>query len=156
MRRVIALMATVLLVGLLAAPSSAGHHHPHRPGWRQDHCRFQTVEPGYSTETEVHLWIKCALAHFPASGGWDRANYVSQRESGDSWWATNPTSGTCGIFQHMPRYWPGRLAEFNHAHPYWRLPATDRKGGGGCYNARSNIVVSIWMAWRGGWGPWGF
>ena len=79
--------------------------------------------------------------------GVSHALYVANRESGFYHNARNPSSGTCGIYQHMPRYWPSRYAQFSA--PRWgRMPNS-------CYNGRTNIIVSLGMVRAGGWGPWG-
>ena len=93
---------------------------------------------------EVKRTIQCAVAHWPVAGGYAKALAIAVRESGLYWKATNALSGACGIYQHLPRYWPSRVA----AYPGLRL-------GPSCYNARSNVLVSIRMVHSGGWGPWG-
>lgn len=115
--------------------------------WRKELCRYQSVDKGKWTINEVHLTIHCAIIHFPVSHS--TADYIADRESNFLWYARNTSSGACGIYQHLPRYWPSRVGNFNQAKPKWDL-------GTDCYNARSNVLVSIRMARMGGWGPWGF
>ena len=115
-------------------------------GWRWRRCKFQTVEAGKWTVNEVKLTIECAVQHWPVS--LDHALYVANRESGFRWDATNATSGACGVFQHLPEFWPIRQDNFDRLYPRWHIRES-------CYNARSNILVAIWMAHTGGWAPWG-
>jgi hypothetical protein len=42
----------------------------------------------------------------------------------------------------MLEYWPGRAAAYGF--PGWSA-----------FNARANIIVTMEMAQRDGWGPWG-
>lgn len=83
-------------------------------------------------------------------GGVDlgHARYVANRESGFQAHARNGSSGACGIFQHLPRYWPSRYHKYAHHHRWGHEP-------GKCFNGRSNIIVSIHMVKDVGWGPWG-
>lgn len=126
---------------MLAPTAEAGE-------WRWNKCRFQTLEKANWTVFEIKQTIRCAVRHWPVSGGVDKAFAIAQRESGFYWHATNSSSGACGIYQHLPQYWPIRIKNFNAKFPHW-------DGGESCYNARSNVIVAIWMASTGGWGPWG-
>lgn len=136
------LLLACALVLSLVQPTTASNH---GDSWRMRECRYQSLQPGHWTEREVHKTIHCAITHWPVSHS--TADYVAERESGLYWHATNSTSGACGIYQHLPRYWPGRVASFNDAAPRWDLAPS-------CYNARSNILVAIRMARSGGWSPW--
>jgi hypothetical protein len=69
------------------------------------------------------------------------ALYVANRESKFHPNAYNP-SGCAGIYQHMLRYWPGRAAAYGFR-------------GWSAFNARANIIVTMRMVNRSGWGPWG-
>lgn len=114
--------------------------------WMKRFCRYQSVDGRAWTIREVHLTIHCGVRAFRVSHS--IADTVASRESGMRSGARNTSSGACGIFQHMPRYWPGRVGDYNHARPRWDLHPS-------CFNARSNILVSLRMAAIGGWGPWG-
>jgi hypothetical protein len=141
-------LATGLVFVLLASALwlTAGNSTAEVSDWRWNRCRFQGVNHLENwTEYEVHLTIHCAVRKFPTSH--DTADYVADRESGMGYNATNSSSGACGIYQHLPRYWPDRVDSFRQARPAWRLKR-------GCYNARSNVLVAIRMASTGGWGPW--
>jgi len=110
-------------------------------------CSYQSVDSGYWTPREVQLTVKCAAEKFGVS--LSTAMYVADRESNFRYNALNRSSGTCGIYQHMPAYWLGRLQTYNYHHP-GALHVKSPK----CFNARGNVLVSLWMASRGGWGPW--
>ncbi len=49
--------------------------------------------------------------------------------------------GNAGVFQQNLTYWPGRADAFGFP-------------GASAYNARANIIVSVRMAHRSGWGAW--
>ncbi len=50
-------------------------------------------------------------------------------------------SGDGGVFQQAIQYWPGRAKEYGF--PGWSM-----------YKGRANVIVSIRMAHRNGWGAW--
>lgn len=141
-------LTTALVLGLLAVMVllTAGNSTAKVADWRWNRCRFQSVEKQQWSEREIHLTIHCAVNKFPTSHS--TADYVAQRESGMNHDSVNAYSGACGVYQHIPRYWPGRQGAFERAHPAWRIRE-------GCFNARSNVLVSIWMAHNNGWSPWG-
>jgi transglycosylase-like protein with SLT domain len=88
----------------------------------------------------VKQLIRCAANHWHVPGGADTALAIADRESQFRPHAYNP-SGCAGIYQHMLRYWPGRASVYGF--PGWSA-----------YNARANIIVTIRMVKRLGWGPW--
>lgn len=91
--------------------------------------------------------IWCVSHKLRTSGAFRRtALYVADRESGFYAGATNSSSGACGIYQHLPSYWPGRYRAYSA--PRWGSM------GPSCYNGRTNVIVGLTMAKRGGWGPW--
>jgi hypothetical protein len=114
------------------------------PGWRQQECRFRTFD-GKNTwsNEEVTKTIRCGTRR------WDldfaQAMEIAQNESGLNEFATNSSSGACGIFQHLPSYYPDRVRA---------IPDRFERLGRSCYNARSNILAALNMANRGGWYPW--
>lgn len=132
-------LASLVLVAVLVGGA------PAHAGWRHDRCRYQSVEVGKWTPDEVRWTIRCAADHFGVSA--DTALYVAQRESNLEWWATNRYSGACGIYQHLPRYWPSRYESFLARRP-GLAPVRPS-----CYNARSNVLVALNMA-ASSWGPW--
>jgi len=90
---------------------------------------------------QVKQLIRCAAEHWNVPGGADLALSIADRESHFHPKAYN-SSGCAGIYQHMLRYWPGRAAAYGF--PGWSA-----------FNARANIIVTMEMVQRGGWGPWG-
>lgn len=132
MRRalLIALM-TGLLLGAMVMPAQA----------KNPECRFGTGNRA------MRQTVWCVSHRLHETGAFRRtALYVAARESGFNAGATNSYSGACGIYQHIPHYWPGRFHAFG-AQRWGRMSPS-------CYNGRSNIIVSLTMAKRGGWGPW--
>ena len=90
---------------------------------------------------QVKQLISCAARYWKVPGGAHTALAIADRESHFHPNAYNP-SGCAGIFQQMLRYWPGRASAYGFA-------------GWSAFNARANIIVSMRMVARGGWGPWG-
>jgi hypothetical protein len=86
--------------------------------------------------------IKCAVAHYPVQGGARKALYIAWRESRFNPYVTNGRFK--GIYQQGTTWWPDRY----HGYGFWYLRNK-------ILNARTNIIVSIRMAHRHGWGPWG-
>lgn len=116
-------------------------------GSRQQHCRFQRLRQGSWTPWEVRRTIRCAVRRWPVEGGISRALSIADRESSFGARAVNPYSGACGVYQHIPTYWPGRHATWDRRMPNWELRPS-------CKNGRTNVVVTIRMAHTGGWGHW--
>ncbi len=74
------------------------------------------------------------------------ALYVANRESNFQAHVVNSSSGAAGIYQHIQSYWPGRYR--TSSPPRWGpMPSS-------CFSGRTNIIVSLTMVHRGGWGPW--
>lgn len=134
MRRLIGL---ALLLMLIPTPAHAGV--------RGEKCRYQSLDghEGFN-RTEVIDTIRCASHRFGVSTS--TALYIADRESNFQPYARNSSSGACGIFQHMPQYFAGRLAAVPDHFRNWRYS---------CFNARSNILAALWMAHRYCWGAWG-
>ena len=100
-------------------------------------CNFDWRKNTY----QVRRLIRCAANHWNVPGGAGMALYIANRESKFHPTAYNP-SGCAGIYQHMLRYWPGRAAAYGFR-------------GWSAFNARANIIVTMRMVERSGWGPWG-
>ena len=100
-------------------------------------CNFDWRKGTY----QVRQLVRCAANHWNVPGGSAMALYVANRESKFHPNAYNP-SGCAGIYQHMLRYWPGRAAAYGFR-------------GWSAFNARANIIVTMRMVKRSGWGPWG-
>lgn len=133
MRRVI----TTIAIGIgLAVSSWTGRAEAKNP-----ECRFGIGERA------MRQTIWCVAHKLGEDAAFRRtALYIASRESGFYAGATNPYSGAAGIYQHLPSYWPGRYA----AHSPRRFSPM----APGVYSGRSNIIVSLLMASRNGWGPW--
>jgi hypothetical protein len=84
--------------------------------------------------------IRCAARRWDVAGGPDKAVSVARCESRFDPEAYN-SGGYAGVYQQATRYWPSRATTYGFR-DY------------SVYNGRANIVVSIRMAHRSGWGPW--
>jgi hypothetical protein len=127
-----ALILTLALGLVLSGPTA----HAKNP-----ECRFGTGARA------VVRTIWCGSHKLSVSGAFRRyALYVAYRESHYQASARNAYSGACGIFQHLPTYWPGRYSTFS-------LPRFGAMGSS-CYNGRTNALVSLVMAKRVGWAAW--
>ena len=85
--------------------------------------------------------IRCSARRWHVAGGPDKAVAVAKCESHFNPKAYNP-GGYAGVFQQAVHYWPGRSKTFGFKH--WSV-----------FNGRANIMVSVRMAHRFGWGGWG-
>jgi hypothetical protein len=114
-------------------------------------CRFGSLERGpYWTPREVELTIRCAADRWNVDVG--TALAIAERESHLGARALNPYSKTCGVFQHVQNAewgWAARVAKFNRQVPH-------ANAGPSCFNGRSNVLVSLWMMGRSGFGPWAY
>jgi len=88
----------------------------------------------------VKKLIRCAAHHYGVSV--DEALYIADRESKFNPKAFNDWSCAKGIYQHLCTYWPDRAAIYGFND--WSA-----------FNARANIMVTIRMVQKYGWGPWG-
>lgn len=138
-------LITLLVGAVLLIPTPVAHA---QKSWRWKECRFQYVDgkAGWSQD-EVKLTIRCAAERYHVSV--TTALYIADRESHFGQYATNPYSGACGVYQHIPTYWPSRLQSLKNMHP-----ATSPMGSS-CFDARSNVMVALHMAHHQGWGAWG-
>lgn len=141
-----ALVCLALILTSLGASAQAGTRHRDMAD-REKHCRYGSVDHAKWSHHEVHLTLACAVKHWGVPGGYSFAHFITERESGDAWYARNPSSGACGIMQFL--YWSPRVQAFNRSHPNWNAAPS-------CYNARANILTGIALAHSGGWSPWGF
>lgn len=132
-KKVLALLTLTLAATLLAVPSA--HATPNRYA----KCRFQSADHhrGWS-RSDLRDEISCAVTKFPVPGGYGTVLYIAERESGLYPKAVSPTGCCKGIYQQAARYWSGRLASFRKAHPHYLV-------GPRIFNARTNILVSVWM-----------
>jgi hypothetical protein len=85
--------------------------------------------------------IRCSARKWHVAGGPNKAVAVATCESHLRPHAYNP-GGYAGVFQQATRYWPDRSKRFGF--PHWSV-----------FNGRANIMVSVRMAHRYGWGGWG-
>lgn len=83
--------------------------------------------------------IRCAARRWHVPGGPDKAISVARCESGFDPKAKGGSNA--GVFQQRLVYWPKRAKVYGF--PDWSA-----------YNGRANVIVSIRMAHRAGWGAW--
>jgi hypothetical protein len=96
--------------------------------------------PWQNGPLQVRHLIRCSARRWHVSGGPDKAVRVARCESKFRPKAYNP-AGYAGIFQQATRYWRHRATSFGFHR--WSV-----------YNGRANVMVSIRMAHRWGWGGW--
>jgi len=89
---------------------------------------------------QVRRLVRCSARRWHVRGGPPQAVRVARCESHFRPRAYNP-SGYAGVFQQSTRYWRGRARTYGF--PRWSV-----------YNGRANVIVSIRMAHRYGWGGW--
>jgi len=89
---------------------------------------------------QVKRLIRCAANHWHVNP--DKALSIAHRESLFDAHAYNAWSCAEGIYQHLCGYWPGRAFDYGFR-------------GRSAFNARANIIVTMKMVHRHGWGPWG-
>jgi hypothetical protein len=106
-------------------------------------CAYQwwNKDTGFNRDA-VKRTIRCAVAHYPVKGGASKALYIAWRESRFNPYATNGSFK--GVYQQGTTWWPDRYRTYGFSYLKNKI-----------LNARTNIIVSIRMAHRHGWGPWG-
>lgn len=141
MKRLTCLAIATLLIGTTWTATAEA-----RPRPRNVYCHYQTADGrrGWSNH-DVRLLIRCATNKFGVA--FSTAYDIARRESGLDEGAVNRYSGTSGIYQHVRSYWPSRRATYLNIHPYWTLAPS-------VFNARANVMVSVDMMRRCGFGPW--
>jgi hypothetical protein len=96
--------------------------------------------PWQNGPRQVRHLIRCSARRWHVSGGPDKAVRVARCESLFRPKAYNP-AGYAGVFQQSTHYWRRRAKAFGF--PRWSV-----------YNGRANVIVSVRMAHRWGWGGW--
>ena len=140
-------LTPALVLGLLLGAMSTASA---EPTWanRWETARFRSLEGSdkFFTDREVILTIKAVFP--PAQRA--TALRVADCESGFEPTAYNSYSGASGVFQHLIRYWPGRVAGLTkHVGPLRVNP------GASVFNARANIIVAARMVGPSGdWSDW--
>lgn len=138
-----ALAAACLVVVALATVTTTAIAHTHR----EKSCRYRTLDGNEAwSQHEVRLTIACGARRYGVP--FDTVLAIAQRESGLRATAVNSSSGACGVYQHIPTWWPGRNAHHNRVSiPRWDVAPS-------CFNARANVLVSLRMMAQGGWSHW--
>jgi len=114
-------------------------------------CRGPKLAGAEGTPRQVKRLIWCVANKLPNVTA-RKAVAIARRETGLGQDELNDGSGACGIFQHYLR--TGSERAFNgrydtyYNHKRWGKSPRD------CFHDRSNVIVSLTMVNRGGWGPW--
>lgn len=137
MRAMTVILTAVLALGILSIPgaNASGNHE----------VRFCRTSNGNGwSNRDVEQAIRCADQRWHVPGRAARAIRVAKCESGLNEHDAN--SCCSGVFQQNRRYWDGRRRRLNPHHGWKLAPSV--------YNARTNVVISLRMASRDGWGAW--
>jgi hypothetical protein len=113
-------------------------------------------------EAHVKALIRCVFDYFAIGSQIVHAYYVVNRESRFTPWAKNPwlasacrpwsssAYGSCGLAQHLARYWPGRVQAYlpRRYFPFtWpHVPILQ---------PRANVWAMAAMVKTSGWSAWG-
>lgn len=143
------LITCAILLGGLAATASPASAIASGPCSKPRMVHIQPYMGRTRVARRVKHLIACAERVYPSTGGLSQALCVAHRESRYWPWAHNESSDARGLFQHLQRYWPGRVT--SHLRQRW-MPHVWQPSA---YNARANVLVTMRMARSGGWGPWG-
>jgi hypothetical protein len=138
LRRLVAALTIAVAVCTVPASmlSTRAHAAARRSSVRSTMCDI----PWQKGPLQVRHLIRCSARRWRVSGGPDKAVRVARCESRFRPKARNP-AGYSGIFQQSTKYWRHRAKAFGF--PRWSV-----------YNGRANVMVSIRMAHRWGWGGW--
>jgi hypothetical protein len=138
LKRIVMLCLAVTLV----TPVAAEAHHRRGP------CNTHWRDPGHPNHEQenVERLVRICARHFGVDVS--TAVVIAGRESSFRPRAYNPTGcegwGCKGVYQHHMKYWPDRT----------RLLRNSWDVGHSPFNARANILITMRMVDRGGWGPW--
>lgn len=134
--------AALAIVAALSTFPAFLHQSPaHASGQRRSSISSTVCDYDWQSGTwAVKQMIKCSARRWHVSGGPDKALRVARCESHFHPKAYN-SGGYGGVFQQSTHYWPKRAQTFGF--PDWSV-----------YNGRANVMVSIRMAHRYGWGGW--
>lgn len=137
---VLAISSIMILSPFVQSPANAG--------WRQEKCKFQTLDgkSGWSNK-EVKRTIGCGVHRYNTPGGVDRALCYAKHESGFDEFAQNRYSSAAGIYQIVDGTWNYMYTSFPQTVRYW--PITYNR-----YNPRSNVLLALRYVARHGWGAW--
>lgn len=120
---------------------------PNGNGWRQDECRYQSLNRPIWTAKEERLTARCAVNKF-LPGRLAQFLAIGQCESGWSRLAYNSGgAGYVGIFQHSIGAYVSRIHEYEPA--AWKYPLSTN-----WRNSRGQIVMSARMMHAVGTSPW--
>ena len=129
-------LVALSLVAFLGPPANSA--------WRDQECRFQSLERSVWTSHEELLTARCVVGKWPIPGGMAALVSLGDCESGWNRFAVNGPYR--GIFQHYGPAYPYRVRAYSP--PWWdRIPTS-------WTNARGQIVTTVRMIRAVGFGPW--
>jgi hypothetical protein len=135
-----AAVLTLALALVLAAPAGAAKRPQDAPCANQlctkDLPRTPSCYRQQGRDRVARCFIARAAAHFRQQKS--QAFYIAWRESRYNWRATNPSSGTAGLYQFARQTW--RSTPYRHHSPY---------------NPRWASLAAMWMWAHGGYSHWG-
>ena len=136
-----ALMLLTLLLLLSAGPLTTSAEASTADGDRARLVARRVCDYDWKRSTyQLKRLIRCAARRWEVAGGPDKAVSVARCESRFDPRAYN-SNGYAGVYQQATRYWRTRASAYGFR-DY------------SVFNGRANVVVSVRMAHRGGWGPW--
>jgi soluble lytic murein transglycosylase-like protein len=146
----VVLAAAVLAAGFngfgsqRATPSNASTRSDDPPARRVEAVAASTASRPCPIDWRQSTWhvkklIRCAAERYEVSPS--TALYIAWRESRYRPSAYNEGGGAAGIYQHLLKYWPDRAETYGFPNR-------------SAFNGRANIMVTMRMVRRVGWGPW--
>ncbi len=139
-RHVVTALSIIAVLSLFPALSAKATTTGGSRRYQYVNSQFCPIDWRMNTK-QVKRLVTCAANHWSVPGGPAKARAIAFRESRFDPQAYN-SSGAMGIYQHMRTYWPNRAYSYGFK-------------GWSAFNARANIIVTMRMVHRGGWGPWG-
>jgi hypothetical protein len=136
LRRLVAALSIGVVTCTATALSAPSAHATRRSAIRTTVCDIAWQDG----PKQVRRLIRCSARRWHVRGGPPQAVRVARCESRFRPKAYNP-AGYAGVFQQSTHYWRRRARTYGF--PRWSV-----------YNGRANVIVSIRMAHRYGWGGW--
>ncbi len=117
-------------------------------GWRYGETLTHDT-PVAVRQRRMRRLIRCIFDRFaPAEASF--AVVIAERESSLYPWAYNRATDCRGLFQHLGRYWPGRVEAYLERDWYRR----DKWPELSAFNPHANAIAAAKMVRASGWGAW--
>lgn len=147
---IIAFILGVVIAALAVLAFDDSKARPAELSRRQTTCRVNEAGRRWN-HADVKRVIRCGNRHYDPPGGVRMSLCVARNESGFGARAKSPSGTYLGVYQHSRHYWPERQRSYDHRH---RDRGDIHEIADSALNARANVLVTLRMAERGGWGPW--